>query len=60
MIIPNVIKKKTLWPPKGTESARWIPCLLTNLKKKREKKDCGLNCVENYLKSKKLPTFIGN
>lgn len=35
-------------------SARWIPCLLTNFKKKGEKKDCGLNCVENYLKSTKL------
>lgn len=36
-------------------SARWIPCLFTNLKKKERKTpDCGLNCVENYLKSTKL------
>lgn len=32
-------------------SVRWMFCLFINLKK-RERKifDCGLNCVENYLK----------
>lgn len=45
-------KKKTPWPPKGKCK---MEALSINKfkKKKREKPDCGLNCVENYLKSTK-------
>lgn len=43
-------KKKTLWPPKGTESARWIPRLLTNFKKKTRKKRLRIRLCRKLLK----------
>lgn len=45
-------KKKTPWPPKG--KCKMDTLSINKLKKREKKPDCGLNCVENYLKSTKL------